>query len=77
MVKLVFSVSNLLVAMSIVTPLSLSSVPSSSTQANAKEPLPIRSASFLYFSIVLLSIASRSKRRRPMSVLLPASTCPI
>src|SRR5437667_5107020 len=76
MVKQVLSVSNLLVAMSIVTPRALSSDPWSITQAKTKEPLPILSASFLYLSRVRWSTAPRSKSKRPINVLFPESTWP-
>lgn len=60
MVKLVFAVENLFVAMSMVTPRALSSEPWSSTHARAKEDLPIFSASERYLAIVLSSMTLRS-----------------
>src|SRR5271168_3506301 len=73
----VFPVSNLFVAMSIVTPRARSSVPWSRTHARVNDDLPIFSASLWYRSIVLWSTTLRSYSKRPISVLFPASTWPI
>mmetsp|Transcript_2523 Transcript_2523/g.8969 ORF Transcript_2523/g.8969 Transcript_2523/m.8969 type:complete len:262 (-) Transcript_2523:346-1131(-) len=75
-VKRLLGVSKKLTPTSMVTPLLRSSSFSSSTHANAKEPLPCFSESVLYRCIVFLSMCPSCTSRWPMIVLLPASTWP-
>mmetsp|Transcript_12694 Transcript_12694/g.32556 ORF Transcript_12694/g.32556 Transcript_12694/m.32556 type:complete len:220 (+) Transcript_12694:1116-1775(+) len=63
-------------ATSTVTPRARSSGRSSSSHAQEKEALPACAASFWFLCTVRWSTRPRSCRRRPISVDLPASTCP-
>jgi len=76
-VKQRVGVSKAFVPTSIVTPRSRSAPSSSSTHAKANEALPMSRASRAKRCSWRAETTPRSYSRCPISVLLPASTCPI